>query len=214
MVAVVDDLIILGIIAAATIASSQVSAHTQESNAQDEATRRKQFQERQAKMDFWRNRAAQFGADTSFMEGHQRQMGIDAGYDGAMEAASRQADATRLNGYLQAGTTVASGLANSAMRPAQTAVGRGLGGAAGMAQRAQSYDLNPGDYQLLSGAGEYSPSNAAPITPTDPNGGFQLQEQNYQLLGGAGPYAHGPYDDDPYAVGVGFVNPRQNRYRL
>lgn len=213
MVAVVDDLIILGIIAAASVAASQVSASQSEDYANDEVSRRKAFDEKQARMQYFRNRAAQYGGDTSFMDAHMDKMARDAGYEGSMRAAEKQADMMRTQGWIGAGAQLAGGIANSAMRPNQNA---GLdairGQAREYAQRGAQYDLNAGNSQLLSDAGQYQ-GPAQEFRPTDPNDGFQLQPTDYQLLQGGGIYSQGPYGDDDYATQVGLTSPR-SRFRF
>ena len=215
MVAIIDDLIILGVAIAASVAASQVSAHSQEEEATDEAGRQRALAKKQQEMDFWINRAAQFGADTSGLEAQRRAWGIEKGYEGAMRSAERQADQTRMNGWLNAGQMAAGGLANigmSSARGAASGLSDALGGNDSLVERAGSMALNEGAYGLLNG----SRLNDAPppIRASDPSGGFQLQEQDYRLLGGAGPYASGPYKDDEYATGVGFANPNRFRFSL
>jgi hypothetical protein len=218
MVAIIDDLIILGVAIAASVAASQVSAHSQESAATDEAGRQREAAKKQQEMDFWINRAAQYGNQGVAGMKAQRDRGmIEQGYEGMLRAASQQADQTRLNGYLQAGSMLAGGIANTGMSAASGAAGGGglsnaLGGNDSLAERAGSMALDEGAYGLLAG----SRLNDAqpPIRGSDPSGGFKLQEQDYRLLGGAGDYAQSPYNDDPYATGVGFANPNRFRFSL
>lgn len=223
MVAIVDDLIILGVAIAASVAASQISAHSQEETATDEAGRQRALAKKQQAMDYWINRAAQAGGNTSGMVARRNRWAIEQGYEGALRAASQQADQTRLNGWLNAGSMLAGGLANAGMSAASSGSSSGLSDALGgndsLAERAGHMALNPNNYGLLAGQGQYKP--AASIRPTDvpspyvdPSGGFQLQEQDYRLLGGAGQYAHSPYADDPYATGPGFADPRRFRFSL
>jgi hypothetical protein len=216
MPAIVDDLIILGVAIAASIAASQVSAHTQEEAATDEAGRQRELQKKQQAMDFWIDRAAQYGnKGVAGMRAQRDHSLIEQGYQGALRAASQQADQTRLNGWLNAGSMLAGGLANTAIG-AGSAGGSGLSDALGgndaLVERAGQMALNEGAYGLL--AGSRLNNKSPPIRQSDPAGGFQLQEQDYRLLGGAGPYAHGPYRDDEYATGVGFANPNRFRFTL
>lgn len=219
MVAIIDDLIILGVAIAASVVASELSADSQEGAATDEAGRQRELAKKQADLDFWTERAAQYGnKGVAGMRSQNRAWGIEKGYEGAMRAASQQADQTRLNGWLNAGSMLAGGLANAGMSAAQGGAQAGgglaqsLGGNDGLAERAGQMALNEGAYGLL--AGSRLNDKPPPIRQSDPAGGFQLQEQDYRLLGGAGPYAHSPYADDPYSTGAGFANPNRFRFNL
>lgn len=221
MVAIVDDLIILGIAIAASVAASQVSASAGESAATDEAGRQRELAKKQQQMDYWINMAAKgpTGRQTAgLMRSRGDRYNIEQGYQGALRAAETQADQTRLNGWLNAGSMAAGGIANMGMSAASSGAQAGgglsnaLGGNDSLAQRAGEMALNEGAYGLLQGS--RLNDSPQPIRGADPAGGFQLQEQDYRLLGGAGPYAGGSYADDEYATGVGLADPRRFQFRL
>lgn len=217
MVAVIDDLIILGVVIAASVAASQIEASSSEDAATDEAGRQRAAAKKQQEMDFWINRAAQYGNQGVAGMKAQRDRGmIEQGYEGMLRAASQQADQTRMNGWINAGQMAAGGLANVGMSSASSGGGGGLSNALGgndsLAERAGSMALDEGAYGLL--AGSRLNDTPPPIRGSDPSGGFKLQEQDYRLLGGAGGYAQSPYNDDPYATGVGFANPNRFRFSL
>lgn len=191
----VDDLIILGIVAAASIAASQISASESEGYAKDEATRQKQLQEKNFALDHYAQmaeRGRQMQGLPSGLDGGrsawQQKMNIDAGYDSTMRQAERQADMTRMNGYIQAGSTLASGIARGAMTPSggsNFVAGAGYDGTgADIGARAGTYDLNPQTSPLLASG---TPVQTTPIRAMDPSGGFQLQPQDYALLSGQDP---------------------------
>lgn len=220
----IDDLIIVGIIAAASIAASQITASEGEDFAKDEATRQKQLQYKNAQLNHWSEEAqrgaAAAGLNPAYATGgrdaQQQKMNIDYGYDSQMRAASKQADMTRTQGYISAGSAIAQGIAGGALKPATSAAAGGLGQAFGdtgqdIAQRGANYDLNPQSSQLLGNG----PAVSTPqLSTSDPNGGFQLQQSDYQLLGGAQPYSQGPFADDPFATASPYQNPGRYRFTL
>lgn len=226
MVAIVDDLIILGVAIAASVAASQISASAAEDSATDEAGRQRALAKRQQQMDYWINMASKHGPNAGdvgdLMRARQGRWAIEQGYQGALRAAERQADQTRLNGWLNAGSMLAGGIANAAMSPEgdrAPGLADALGGNDSLAERAGHYALNPNNYGALAAPGQRKPPpNIRPTDVPSPyvntDGGFQLQESDYRLLGGAGPYAHSPYADDPYAVGPGFADPKRFQFRL
>jgi hypothetical protein len=224
----IDDLIIVGIIAAASIAASQVSASENESNSNKLLNDQQKQQMKQTELGWLsqrghdamagvaaRNHGAGGGASmTDPMQPLIQKDAIDNHYELGRQANARQADATRTQGYIQAGSALASGIAGQALRPATGAstfeAGGGYEGTgAGIADRAGGYDLNQGASTLLSNA----PAVATPqLHSTDPNGGYQLQPSDYQTLAGAQPYSQSPFGDDPYATAPQYQNP--NRYRF
>jgi hypothetical protein len=218
-IALVDDLIIFGIIAAASIAASQASAAESESSGNKLLDDQQKQQMKQTQLGWLsqrghdamagvaaRNHGA--GGGASFSDSMQpwiQKDAIDNHYEIGRQANARQADAIRTNGYIQAGSSLASGIAGQALRPAAGAstfeAGAGYAGTgADIGARAASYDLNP------------SPVATTPLQTTDPSGGYQLQQSDYQLLGGAQPYSQSPFGDDPYATAPQYQNP--NRYRF
>lgn len=199
----VDDLIIVGIIAAASIAASQISASESEGNAKDILGTQKNNQMRNQQINYYRDKAAKAAAGVASRHGGHGgtssaeelqpwvdKQNIDTGYDAQMKAASKQADQIRLGGYMQAGTTLAGGLARAGMGSAAAGgiePGAGYGDTGmGLAERAGQYDLNPQSSQLLGATGQNMVSTPQ-IHTTDPFGGFQLQEDDYRLLGGQDP---------------------------
>lgn len=201
-VAIVDDLIIIGIIAAASIAASQISASEQEGAANDMTKQREQWAMRQQSINWHKqqqDRAAAELSQSPGFRGYRSQseelqpwadkLAIQNGADLERQAASRQADATRTQGYISAGSALAQGIAGQALRPA-TSVAPGAGSLSngfdatgtGLVDRANAYDLG----------GVQTPQ----LRPADPMGGFQLQQSDYDLLsGGGGLYSQaGGYD--------------------
>jgi hypothetical protein len=111
---------------------------------------------------------------------------------------------TRTNGYIQAGSTLAQGIAGQALRPATGAVA-GAGGLSntfdstgiGITDRANAYDLGGPGVQTP----QLHPSDV-PSVAVNPAGGFQLQQSDYDLLSGGGLYSQAG----------GFDPARRNRY--
>jgi hypothetical protein len=206
----IDDLIIVGIIAAASIAASQISASENESASNDMTARREKNAMQQQAINYHRNEqdqaargiASRHGghggvSQSAALQPWADKMVIRQGGDLEREAASRQADATRTQGYIQAGSTLAQGIAGQALRPATASV-PGAGSLSnsfdatgtGLVERANAYDLSPG-------------VQTQQLAPADPMGGFQLQQSDYDLLNGGG----GLYSQ------AGGYNPAQrNRY--
>lgn len=198
-IALIDDLIIIGVIAAASIAASQVSASENESAANDMTKQREQWAMRQQQINWQKNEqdraaasiASRHGGHGGVSESYALQpwadkLAIQNGADLERQAAARQADATRTQGYIQAGSAVAQGIAGQALRPS-TSVAPGAGSLSntfdstgqGLVSRANAYDLSPG-------------VQTPQLQPTDPSGGFQLQPHDYDLLGGGtGLYSDG-----------------------
>lgn len=221
----IDDLIVLGIIAAVTVAASQVSASEQESAGNDLLNQQQNNQLRMNYIQQQRQDGAEAAAD--FASRHRgavryrskgeeldpwvQKLAIQTNTDMGKQANARQADATRTQGWIQAGAGLAGGIAGQALSPASTAAGSGGGvtSSPDFAERLGGYALKTGSSALLSNA---APVQTAPLQPTDPSGGFQLQAGDYQLLGGAQPYSQGPFGDDPYATAPQYQNP--NRYRF
>jgi hypothetical protein len=189
----IDDLIIVGIIAAASIAASQVAASEQEGAANDMTKQREQWAMRQQQINWHKNQQDRAAAELSQTPGFRGyrssseelqpwadKLAIQNGGDLERAAAARQADATRTNGYIQAGSTLAQGIAGQALRPATGAVA-GAGSLSngfdatgtGIVDRANAYDLSPG-------------VQTQQLAPADPMGGFQLQQSDYDLLNGGG----------------------------
>lgn len=218
----IDDLIIVGIIAAASIAASQISASEQESAGNDMLDRQKANALRQKQFDYNAQESAAathrlasnpYGGGredpTSVVQPWIDKLQIQNGYDLGRQQVENQADMTRTNGYIQAGSALAQGIAGQALRPSGGS-GSNFGGymtqaGAGLAERAAGYDL-PGTPSIGN------PVQTAPLRAADPSGGFQLQEQDYATLAGAAPYSSGPFADDPYGTAIGYQNP--NRYRF
>lgn len=206
----IDDLIIVGIIAAASIAASQISASENESASNDMTNQREQFAKKQQAISFQKNRQDRAAAENASLPGMRGwrsrseelqpwadKMTIEHGGELERAAAARQADATRTQGYISAGSTLAQGIAGQALRPATGAVA-GAGALSntfdatgtGIVDRASAYDLSPG-------------VQTQQLAPADPMGGFQLQQSDYDLLNGGG----GLYSQ------AGGYNPAQrNRY--
>lgn len=206
----IDDLIIVGIIAAASIAASQISASEQESSGNEMLDKQKANALRQKQFDYNAQESAAathrlasnpYGGGredpTSAVQPWIDKLQIQNGYDLGREQVANQADATRTQGYIQAGSTLAQGIAGQALRPA-TSTAPGAGSLAntlastgtGLAERAAAYDLSPG-------------VQTAPLQPADPSGGFQLQQSDYDLLSGGGGL---------YSQAGGYDPARRNRY--
>lgn len=198
----VDTLIILGIVAAASIAASQISASENESTSNDMTKQRENFALRQQQINYQRQQQDQAAASIASRHGGHGgvsestalqpwadKLAIQNGADLERQAAARQADATRTQGYISAGSTLAQGIAGQALRPATASV-PGAGSLSnafdatgtGIVDRANAYDLSPG-------------VQTQQLAPADPMGGFQLQQSDYDLLGGGGLYSQaGGYD--------------------
>lgn len=207
----VDTLIILGIVAAASIAASQVSASENESASNDITKQKEQFAMRQQAINWQRNEQDQAAASIASRHGGHGgvsesralqpwadKLAIQNGGDLERQAAARQADATRTQGYISAGSTLAQGIAGQALRPATAGVA-GAGALAngfdatgtGIVDRANAYDLNPG-------------VQTQQLAPADPMGGFQLQQSDYDLLNGGG--------GGLYSQAGGYNPAQRNRY--
>lgn len=226
-IAFVDDLIILGIVVAATIASSQAQAAAEKSNGNELLDAQQKQQMKQTELGWLsqrghdamagvaaRNHGHGGGSMTDSMQPLIQKDAIDNHYELGRQAINRQADLTREMGYIHAGTAVASGIAGAALSPASSAgsftSGAGYEGTgADIGARAAGYDLNQGASTLLSSA---APVATQALRSSDPQGGFQLQPSDYQTLAGAQPYSQSPFGDDPYATAPQFQNP--NRYRF
>ena len=203
-IALIDDLIIVGIIAAASIAASQVSASEQEKTGNDMLDRQKANALRQKQFDYnaqeshaatQRLAANPYGGGredpTSAVQPWIDKLQIQNGYDLGRQQVANQADATRTQGYIQAGSALAQGIAGQALRPSSGSnfvAGASYDGTgADIAQRAGAYDLGVRTPQL-------HPSDV-PSVGVDPKGGFQLQQSDYDLLSGGGLYSQaGGYD--------------------
>jgi hypothetical protein len=196
----VDTLIILGIVAAASIAASQISASENESASNKLTDQKQQFAMRQQAINFYKNQQDQAAARTQARYGAggvsasaalqpwADKLAIQNGADLERQAAARQADATRTQGYLSAGSTLAQGIAGQALRPSSGSTysfGAGYDGSGlDTGARIGSYDLNPQSSQLL---GSGAPVQTPQLHALDPNGGFQLQPDDYALLSGQNP---------------------------
>ena len=215
----IDDLIVVGIIAAASIAASQISASENESNSNKLLNDQQKQQMKQTQLGWLSQRghdamagvAARnggHGGGASMTDPNQpliQKDAIDNHFELGRQANARQADATRTAGYIQAGSAVAQGIAGQALRAPSTGASGGIGETLGrtglgIAERAAQYDLSP------------QPVSTPQLQTTDPSGGYQLQASDYQLLGGAQPYSQSPFGDDPYATAPQYQNP--NRYRF
>ncbi len=206
----IDDLIIVGIIAAASIAASQISASENESASNDMTKQKEQWAMRQQAIGFHKQQqdqaaasiASRHGGHGGVSESYALQpwadkLAIQNGADLERAAAARQADATRTNGYISAGSALAQGIAGQALKPGgytgsldQTFADTGLG----IAERAAGYDLS------APGSGVRTPQIRASDVPNvetavSQPGGFQLQPSDYDLLSGGGLYSQaGGYD--------------------
>lgn len=197
----IDDLIIVGIIAAASIAASQVSASEQEKTGNDMLDRQKANALRQKQFDYNAQESAAathrlasnpYGGGredpTSAVQPWIDKLQIQNGYDLGRQQVANQADMTRTNGYIQAGSALAQGIAGQALRPAAGsgfAAGASYDGTgSGIAERAGGYDLNPNTSQLLANGPAVS---TRALRPMDPSGGYQLQMDDYALLSGQNP---------------------------
>lgn len=221
----IDDLIVLGIIAAVTVAASQATAAENESAGNDLLDQKQNNDLRMNYIQQQRSRGQAAAADLASrhrgvvaphskaeeMDPWAQKLAIQTNYDMGKQANARQADATRTQGWIQAGAGLAGGIAGQALSPASSAAGSGGGvtSSPDFAERLGGYALKTGSSALLSNA---APVQTAPLQATDPSGGFQLQAGDYQLLGGAQPYSQGPFGDDPYATAPQYQNP--NRYRF
>lgn len=200
-IALIDDLIIVGIIAAASIAASQTSAAEQESSGNRLLERQKANALRQKQFDYNAQESAlatQRLASNPYGGGREDpasavqpwvdKLQIQNGYDMGRRQVADQADMTRMNGYIQAGSTLAQGIAGQALRPAAgsnfTAGAAYDGTGMGIADRAGQYDLNPNTSQLLANGPAVATQT---IRAADPSGGYQLQPEDYSLLGGQNP---------------------------
>lgn len=200
-VALIDDLIVIGIIAAASIAASQISASEQESSGNEMLDRQRSNALRQKQFDYNAQESAAathrlasnpYGGGredpTSAVQPWIDKLQIQNGYDLGRQQVANQADMTRTNGYIQAGSALAQGIAGQALRPAASsgvAPGAAYNGTgAGIAERAGAYDLNPNTSQLLANGPAVATRTLRPI---DPNGGYQLQMDDYALLSGQNP---------------------------
>lgn len=222
----IDDLIILGVIAAVSIAASQASAASQESTGNDLLDQQQSTQQRMNYIQQQRQRGQSAAADIASRHHgnvamHSKseendpwvqKLAMQNNYDIGKQQVARQADATRTQGYIQAGAGLAGGIAGQALRPAGAGAssfesGAGYEGTgADIGARAGGYDLSQPDYSQIS------PVQTAPLHATDPGGGYQLQAGDYATLGGAGQYSDSPFADDPYGTAPQYQNP--NRYRF
>lgn len=206
----VDTLIILGIVAAATIAASHISASEQEGAANDMTKQREQWAMRQQQINWYKNEqdraaasiASRHGGRGGVSESYSLQpwadkLAIQNGADLERQAAARQADATRTQGYISAGSALAQGIAGQALRPSTQAI-PGAGSLSntfdstgtGLVDRANAYDLGGPGVQTP----QLHPSDV-PSVGVNPAGGFQLQQSDYDLLSGGGLYSQaGGYD--------------------
>lgn len=213
----IDDLIIVGIIAAASIAASQISASENESTANDMTKQREQWAMRQQQINWHKqqqDRAAAelsqspgmrgFRSESEVLQPWADKLAIQNGADLERAAAAKQADATRTQGYISAGSALAQGIAGQALRPATSTV-PGAGSLSntfdatgtGLVDRANAYDLGS--------PGVQTPQIRTPDVPSygvDPGNGFQLQATDYDLLSGGGLYSQAG----------GFDPARRNRY--
>lgn len=175
----VPALIALGVLAAAAIAGSQYSASEQESAAKRDADRRKKQAEKDAQLGYWQRRAAEAAQESGFATMNEAGTEIrnaqarKEGYDTALSEAAKQADMTRNMGYIQAGSTIASGIAGGAFSDL------GIGGSSGaltadqMANAAGEYSLDASKSLLLANPGEYK-APGQPLGMDDGAGGWQL----------------------------------------
>lgn len=220
----VDDLIILGVVVAASIAASQISAGEQEGAANDRLDAQQKNQMRQMAITNARNRGARAAAESGFrskteeLEPWAQKLSIQNNFDFAKQDVARQADMQRTQGWINGGAQLATGIAGQALRPASSAAAPGAGSLSntfdstgtGIADRAGGYDLTPPSAGVQTPQIHASDVPTASIAASQP-GGFQLQPDDYQLLQGGGVYSQGPYADDPYGTGIGIQSPR-SRY--
>ena len=178
----VPALIALGVLAAAAIAGSQYSASEQEAAAKRGAKRRKDQEEQDALMQYWQRRAAEAAERSGFAT--MNEAGTELrnakarrdGFDATLKEAAEQADATRNMGYINAGSTIASGIAGGAFS------GLDIGGEAAsalsadqMANAAGQYSLDASKSLLLAEPGQYSaPKPQQQLGVDDGMGGWQL----------------------------------------
>lgn len=205
----IDDLIVVGIIAAASIAASQISASENESNANDLLDQKQKIDLQQNDIGYWRNRgqqaanriAARHGghgglSQTEVNQPWAEKLAIQQNYDLQKQANARQADATRTQGYINAGSAVAQGIAGQALKAPSSGSSYEFGGNYGgtgmdAVQRAGTYNLNPQTSGLLSGGAPIATPQIqvsdVPNVNVDPTGGFQLNADHYALLSGQDP---------------------------
>lgn len=222
-IALIDDLIILGVIAAVTVAASQVSASENESTQNDLLDQQQNNQLRSNYIQQQSNRGRAAASDlasrhrgavpmhsaTEAMDPWAQKLAIQNNVDLGRQANARQADATRTQGYIQAGSTIAQGIAGQALRSPS---GSGFVAGAGYEGTGANIGDRAGGYDLSAPSSSITPVQTAPLHMTDPGGGYQLQASDYATLGGAAPYSDSPFADDPYGTAPQYNNP--NRYRF
>lgn len=177
----IPAIIALGVMAAAALAGSQMSAAEEEKIAKRRAQKQKLLSQNDALLEYWQQRANEAGQQSGFANannagGALRNRGVrEADYTMARQDAADRADMTRTNGYLQAGAAIAGGIANGAFGGLGAAAPSTMGGltADQMANAAGEYALNEGASRLLS---SQAPMQQQPLSFDDGQGGWQLPE--------------------------------------
>ena len=178
----IPALIALGVVAAAAIAGSQISAAEEEKRAKRDAKRQKSQAEKDALMQYWQQRANEAARESGFATMNnagtelRNKQARDAGYNAMLQDAADRAGTTRTLGYIQAGSTIAGGIAGGAFSGLGSAAGSAASGltADQMANAASSYVLDAGQSMLLSEPGQYRQPTKLPLAFDDGSGGWEL----------------------------------------
>ena len=209
MVIGIDDLLIAAAVTAiASYAASEISAGQEEDYAKDAAGRQKKNALDAQRVNYYLDRAAKLGVDTTGMEAWAKRGQIEHGYNEQMD----QIDRTRSLRRDQGLTNGVAGFLSKAVASGYSNAGSGgsYSPPTGI-NNAGAYDLTPSDYGLGGGAHTeaFTPQSLAPQGTSAEAylGSGQTPQLNPDTFGLGDASQYDPNDDQ-----YGFLNP--SRFRL